>query len=133
MGIACASDIFQSIMMELLGDLEHVQVYIDDVLILQKAGKSEVGHITKTDKMLGWLDIKGFCANLHKSFFLQKEVEHVYYLLSTGGLKPQHKKIEAINHTMHLKDSKQLKMFLGIVNFYCDMFPKCSHFSALLE
>ena len=31
MGIACAPDIFQSIMMDLLGDLDYVLVYIDDI------------------------------------------------------------------------------------------------------
>ena len=34
MGIACTPDIFQSIMMELLEDLEHVVVYIDNILIV---------------------------------------------------------------------------------------------------
>ena len=38
MGIMCAPDIFQSIMMELLGDLKHVLVYIDDILTVQKVG-----------------------------------------------------------------------------------------------
>ena len=40
MGIACASNTFQSIMTELLGDLEHVLVYIDDILIVQKVEES---------------------------------------------------------------------------------------------
>ena len=45
MGIACAPDIFQSIMMELLRDLEHVLVYIDDILIVQKVGENEAVHM----------------------------------------------------------------------------------------
>ena len=29
---------------------------------------------------------------------------------------------------MHPKNAKQFKMFLNMVNFYCDMFPKRLHF-----
>ena len=45
MGIACAPDIIQSIMIELLGDLKHALVYIDNVLIVQKIGESEDDHM----------------------------------------------------------------------------------------
>ena len=47
MGIASAPDIFQSIMMDLLGDLDYVLCYIDDVLILQREGESEDNHLQK--------------------------------------------------------------------------------------
>ena len=133
MGIACAPDIFQSIMMEMLGDLEHVLVYIDDILIVQKVGESEEDHLRKIEEVLSRLDAKGFRANLRKSFFMQKEVEYLGYLLTTGGLKPQPSKIEAMHRIMRPKNSKQLKMFLGMVNFYRDMFPKRSHFLAPLN
>ena len=71
MGIACAPDVFQSIMMELLGDLEHVLVYIDDILIVQKIRESEEDHMKKIEQVLERLDVdaKGFRANLRKSFF----------------------------------------------------------------
>ena len=51
MGIVCAPDIFQSIMMELLGDLEHVLVYIDDILIIKKVGEHEADHMKKIEKV----------------------------------------------------------------------------------
>ena len=86
MNIACAPNIFQSIMMELLGDLEHVLVYIDNILIIQKFGESEADHLMKIEEVLSRLDAKGFCANLRKSFFMQQEVEYLGYLLTTGSL-----------------------------------------------
>ena len=133
MGIACAPDIFQSIMMDLLGDLEFCLVYIDDILIVQKIGESEADHMKKIEQVLERLEAKGFRANLRKSFFMQKEVEYLGYLLTTGGLKPQPAKIEAMHRIMRPKNAKQLKMFLGMVNFYRDMFPKRSHFLAPLN
>ena len=36
MGIAIAPDIYQEVMNKLLGDLDYVTVYIDDILIIQK-------------------------------------------------------------------------------------------------
>ena len=88
MGITCAPNIFQSIMMDLLGDLDFVLVYIDDILIVQKVGESEADHMKKIEQVLERLEAKGFWANLRKSFFMQKEVEYLGYLLTTGGLKP---------------------------------------------
>ena len=106
MGIACAPDLFQSIMMELIGDLEHVLVYINNILIVKKVDESESDHLKKIEQVLSRLDAKGFCANLRKSFFMQKEVEYLGYLLTTGGLKPQPSKIKAMHHIMRPKNAK---------------------------
>ena len=46
---SCAPDIFQSIMMDLLGDLPFVLVYIDDILIIQRVGETEEDHLLKVD------------------------------------------------------------------------------------
>ena len=87
-GIVCTPDIFQSIMMDLLGDLEHFYVYISYIFIVQKTEESEEDHMKKIKQVLERLDAKEFWANLRKSFFMQKEVEYLGYLSTTGGLKP---------------------------------------------
>ena len=96
MGIACALDIFQSIMMDLLGDLDYVLFYIDDNLLLQCHGKTEEDHLKKMKTVLKRLNDIGFRANLRKSFFMQQEVEYLGFLLTSDGIKPQPKKIEAM-------------------------------------
>ena len=83
MGIACASDIFKSIMTEILGDLDYVLIYINNVLCLQKEGKSEDDHLKKIDTILSCLEKNGFQANLRKSFFMQKEVKYLGSLPSS--------------------------------------------------
>ena len=45
MCIVCAPDIFQSIVMNLLGDFDYVLVYMVDILIVQKVGESEADHM----------------------------------------------------------------------------------------
>ena len=121
MGIAYAPDIFQPIMMDLLGDLDCVLVYIDDILLLQRQGKSEKDHLNKMDVVLKRLDDIDFRANLRESFFMQKEVEYLGFLLTTDGLKPQPKKVEAMNRINPPINSEKLKRFLVMINFYRDM------------
>ena len=75
MGIACAPDMFQSVMMDVLGDLDYVIIYIDDVICLQKEGESEEDHLEKLETVMRRLKEAGFRANLRKSFFMQKEVK----------------------------------------------------------
>ena len=52
MGLASAPDIFQSIMMDLLGDRNNVLVNIDDILIPQREGETEEDHLQKLDTVL---------------------------------------------------------------------------------
>lgn len=47
MGVACAPDIFQSKIMDMLGDFDYVLVYIDAILIIQQEGKSKTDHLHK--------------------------------------------------------------------------------------
>ena len=133
MGLASAPDIFQSIMMDLLGDLDYVLVYIDDILILQREGETEEDHLSKLETVLSRLENKGFRANLRKTFFMQKELEYLGYLLTDEGVKPQEKKVEAMRRIKPPTNSKQLKRFLGMVNFYRDVWKSRSHILAPLN
>ena len=133
MGIAGAPDIFQSIMMDLLGDLDFVLVYQDDILLLQRHGETEEDHLKKMETVLKRLNDIGFRANLRTLFFIQTEVEYLGFLLTTDGIKPQPKKIEAMTRIKPPTNLKQLKRFLGMVNFYRDVWPKRSYILAPLN
>ena len=133
MGVACAPDIFQSIMMDMLGDLDYVLVYIDDILIIQREGESESDHLQKVETVLTRLQNKGFRANLRKSFFMQKQVEYLGFLLTSEGIRPQPKKVEAMDRMQPPTNPRQLKQFLGMVNFYRDVWPRRSHILAPLN
>ena len=126
MGLASATDIFQSIMTGLFHDLDYVLVYLDNILIIQKEGETEDDHLQKVEEVLKRLEDKDFRANLRKPFFMQQEVEYLGYLLTSDGIKPQQKKIEAIKRIKPPKNSKQLRCFLGLVNFYRDLWPRRS-------
>jgi hypothetical protein len=94
MGIASAPDIFQSIMDELLGDLEFVRVYIDDIIIVSDGALED--HIDKLSQVLTRLEMAEFRANVRKCFFVEDELEYLGYLLTRNGIAHQPKKVEAI-------------------------------------
>ena len=78
----------------------------------------------KIEEVLQRLQDASFRANLRKSFFMQKNVEYLGYQLTSDGLKPQPKKIEAMDQMKPSTNVKQLKRFIGMVNFYRDVFKK---------
>jgi len=130
MGIKNSPDIFQAIMQEILGDLEYVQVYLDDILIT--SSDSWLEHLEKLDTVLKRLEKAGFRANLHKCFFGEHELEYLGYWLTRQGIAPQPKKVEAILRLTPPKTKRQLRHFLGMVNYYRDMWQRRSHIMAPL-
>ena len=63
---------------------------------------------------------------------MQQEVEYLGFLLTSDHIKPQPKKIEAMAQIKPSTNLKQLKIFLGIIDFYQDVWPRRSHVLALL-
>ena len=130
MGIKNSPDIFQSIMIDLLGDLEYARTYIDDILIISNGTYED--HMAKLDEVLTRLEHAGFRANVRKCYFAQDEIEYLGYDLTRSGIKPQAKKVEAIIRLNPPRTKRQLRTFLGMVNFYRDMWHRRSHVLAPL-
>jgi len=132
MGLCNSPDIFQAIMNELLGDLPYVLVYLDDILILNTKDETTDDHLRKIEEVLARLEKVGFKVNLRKSFFMQKELDYLGYTLTPNGIRPQTKKVEAISRIMSPTNKRQLRRFLGMVNYYRDMWRGRSHVLAPL-
>ena len=66
------------------------------------------------------------------SLFCRHEVEYLGYLITRNGIKPQPKKVEAIHNMATLKYRKQLRSFLGLVNYYRDIVIRRSDTAAPL-
>jgi len=130
MGISNAPDIFQSIMMRLLGDLDYVHVYMDDILITSSGTFSD--HMSKLSEVLKRLEKVGFRANVRKCTFAADRVEYLGYDISRQGIHPQPKKVEAILKMQPPTTKRQLRRFLGMVNYYRDMWQRRSHILAPL-
>ena len=130
MGICNAPDIFQEKMGELMSDLEFARAYLDDLLILSRGSFDE--HLEHIEKVLTRLSEAGLKVNVTKSSFCKTELEYLGYWITRKGIQPLTKKVEAILKIATPTKRKELRSFLGMVNFYRDMWPKRSEILAPL-
>ena len=71
--------------------------------------------------------------NAAKSFFCTNEIEYLGYILTRDGIKPQTKKVQAILALNPPINVKELRHFLGMVQYYRDMWAKRSEMLAPLS
>ena len=130
MGLCNSPDIFQEKMSELMEGLEFVRTYIDDLLVITK--ESFEDHLEKLDLVLQRLEDAGLKVNGNKSFFARTELEYLGYWITRDGIKPLPDKVKAIMRIAEPKNRKELRSFIGIVNYYRDMWIRRSHVLAPL-
>ena len=133
MGCAGSADIFQAEMMDLMEALEYVRAYIDDLLVITRGSLED--HLEKLREVLRRLREAGLKVNAAKSFFCTHEIEYLGYILTRGrgGIKPQQKKVQAILALNPPNNVKELRHFLGMVQYYRDMWAKRSEMLAPLS
>ena len=71
--------------------------------------------------------------NVEKSFFGCSELEYLGYWITRDGIQPLPKKIDAIQAIEAPTTKQELRRFLGMVNYYRDMWQKCSEILAPLS
>ncbi len=119
MGIAGSPDIFQENMSELMESLEFIRAYLDDLLCISKSSLED--HLKKLEVVLGRLCNAGLKVNAAKLTFCALEIEYLGYVLTRDGIKPQSNKVQAILAIKPLTGVKQLRCFLGMVQYYRDL------------
>ena len=130
MGIKNTPDIFQEIMNNMFCDLEFTSAYLDDILVISDGTFED--HMQKIQQVLDRLEKANFRANVRKCFFAKDSIEYLGYQISRQGIQPQPKKVEAIQKLKPPKNVRQLRHFLGMVNYYRDMWQRRSHVLAPL-
>ena len=130
MGLCNSPDIFQERMGSLFEDLEFVRVYIDDVLSITKGDFSD--HLEKLEVIFDRLQQTGLKINATKSFFARDELEYLGYWVTREGIQPVAKKVEAIHAMAPPKTKRELRKFIGVVNYYRDMWIRRSEVLAPL-
>ncbi len=124
-GICNGPDIFQEKMAELFDGMDYIRAYIDDLLVLTKGNFDD--HLDKLEITLQRVREAGLKVNAPKSFFARKELEYLGYLITRQGIRPIKRKIEAIQKIAEPTTKKELRSFIGVVNYYRDMWIRRSH------
>ena len=130
MGVKPAPGIFQAKMHELMADLEYVKAYIDDCLCVTKGSYDD--HLEKLEQVLLRLRKANLQIKINKCEFCQSELEYLGYIVTNTGIRPLADKVEAIQRLKPPKTLTQLRSFLGMVNYYRDMWKRRSHLLAPL-
>jgi hypothetical protein len=131
MGFAGSADIFQAEMMDLMKALECVRAYIDNLLVITRGTLED--YLDKLMEVLRRLHDAGLKVNAVKSHFCTHEIEYLNYILTREGIKPQPKKVHVILALNPPNNVKELQHFLGMVQYYRDMWAKHSEMLAPLS
>jgi hypothetical protein len=118
MGVACSPDIFQAKMSEIMGTLEFVRTYIDDLLCITKGSLDY--HLSKLKRVFIRLQDARLNVNAFKSSLCHGNripriciIPRRYQTKKEEGTSDSH-----INAT---KSVKELHRFLGMVQYYRDI------------
>lgn len=121
-GVNSAVSIFQRIMENLMKDL-NVVVYLDDLLIM---GRDEAEHLMNLDRVLQRLQENGLRVKESKCEFGKTQIEYLGHVLDEKGVYPSQDKVRAIHDAPAPMTIKELRAFLGLVNYYGRFVPQQS-------
>jgi hypothetical protein len=100
-----------------MADLEYVRAYIDHLIIITKG--IDFGHLQKLATILTRLQQAGVKVNANKSWFAQEELEYLHYWITKT--ESNQGKAATIQNISAPTKEKELSHFIGIVNYYQDM------------
>ena len=106
------------------------RVYLDDILTITKSTFDD--HLEKLRLVLVKLKDANLRVNVAKSLFCSTEVEYLGYILTRDGIKPQSNKVAAILALLPPTSVRTLRRFLGLVQYYRDLWEKRSDILAPL-
>jgi RNase H-like domain found in reverse transcriptase/Reverse transcriptase (RNA-dependent DNA polymerase) len=125
MGVNQSPDIAQEIMECVLSSImKEIECYIDDITAFSDDWES---HKTLLNKLLTKLQNAGFTGNPLKCEWAVQETNFLGHWLTPTRIKPWEKKVRGILNMQAPTNIKQIRAFLGMVGYYHDMWPRCSH------
>ena len=116
-GLCNAPATFQRLMDRCLAGLkwQSVLVYLDDIVVFSKDFESHIKHLEEVFRRIAEYGLQ-FKAS--KCFLFKQEISYLGHLVDVKGVRPDPKKIRAINEMPAPNDKTQLQSFLGLVNYY---------------
>lgn len=129
-GLRNAAQTFQRFIDEVLLGLEFCYGYIDDILIFSSSQEEHKSHLRQLFERLKQY---GILVNTSKCVLGQSEVTFLGYQVSAAGTRPLDTKVQAIQDYSVPKTVKDLRRFLGMLNFYRRFIPNAAQLQAPLN
>ena len=129
-GLRNAAQTFQRHLNAVLGDLSFCFVYIDDILVFSETPEEHLCHL-KT--LFERLKKHYIIVNPAKCIFGQSEVNYLGHTITPAGIHPLTEKVSAINNFPKPETVKDLRCFLGMINFYRRFVPNAASIQAPLH
>ena len=126
-GICFAPSIFQKTMDTILAGIGETAVYIDDIIV---GGKTKEEHVKLLHEVFGRLRQANIRVKKEKCRFLRPQVTYLGHCIDKEGIHPTEERIAAIRDMPRPTNVKELRSFLGLMNYYskfiANLHPMCS-------
>ncbi|XP_062711622.1 uncharacterized protein K02A2.6-like [Aedes albopictus] len=130
-GIACAPELFQRILEQILSPhSKNVVSFIDDVLIF---ARTEQEHDEVLKAVLSTLSAYGILLNQSKCVFKVLELDFLGHVISPDGIRPSHSKVESLLKFRAPATSEEVRSFLGLVTYIGRFLPDLAAITAPLR
>lgn len=113
-GINLAPEVFQREMSKILEGLEGVVCQMDDVLVFASTKQDHDAILTE---VLSRMSKAGLTLNSEKCAFEQEEVTFLGHIVNKEGIRADPDKVKAIVNYPSPKTKKELRRFMGVVNY----------------
>lgn len=123
-GLRNAAQTFQRFIDQVLRDLPFVYAYIDDLLVASNSAEEHFSHL---EQLFERLDEYSVVINVNKCVLGADNVEFLGHFVTADGITPLPEKIKAIVDFPAPNSLRQLRRYLGLVNFYRRFVPSCAH------
>lgn len=123
-GLRNAAQTFQRFIDQVLRGLPFAFAYIDDILV---ASRDEQQHLDHLHQIFTRFNEYGVVINADKCQFGADTLEILGHVIDANGITPIRDKISAVRDYPTPSSTRQLRSFLGLVNFYRRFIPDCAN------
>lgn len=129
-GISCAPEMYQNVLQQILQECEGVHNIMDDIVV---HGSSREEHDARLEKVVKILKEKGLTLNGDKCKMNMPKIKFMGHVLSARGVGPSDVKVKAVLDAREPGNAKEVRSFLGLVNYSARFIPDLATKSAPLR